>query len=235
MAYIPALVIQHDAEIYISDSGVVGLTELIPTPSSGGGVDYDYWATPVNNFGIIGNGFKYTPTTAANNTPPTPQSFHVVRIIFTVGYQNSTAWYALGTSTQYVAASEQVEGTVIASPPAIMPTASSLPNFAPCQLFCTQNATTGLYQGNVGLPTLAAGQTYHPVGYFDGIAFTSASGAGYSSVSALLTFLNTNWTNVGSPAIALTWTATSDNLTLIFTANNVATGTDTICVAVNAA
>jgi len=96
-----------------------------------------------------------------------------------------------------------------------------------CQDVAFTNAS-GKYTIVVGIPNLKAGETYYPFGYMDGVALTTASSSGYSSISALLSFLNTNWTNVGSPTTAIAWTASSDNLTLIGTETSGA-GIDVFC------
>lgn len=214
MAWIPALVIQQEGSVYIdSATGVVGQTMLIPCPSSGGQVDSDYYATPVVDFGIIGTGFKYTPTTPNDVSPPTPQSFHVVRIIKN---DQSTDWYALGNSTQYSNASEDVE--CCTSPPAIMPLASTLPVFAGCQTLCNTN-DAGLYIGVFAAPTPDTG-TYSAKGYYNDVALPTVTGA---TVAALVTALNSNgsWNAIG------TWTNPS-GATLIVT-QAVGDGTNVLC------
>lgn len=215
MAYIPALIIQQESSVFIdSATGVVGQTMLIPTPSSGGQVDSDYWATPVNGFGIVGTGFKYTPTTPGSLAKPHAQSFHVVRIIR--DSKESTDWYALGNSTQYRNASEDVE--CCTSPPFIMPLASSLPVFAPCSVICNQN-DAGLYFEVFAAPTPDTG-TYTANGYYNDVALPQITGA---TVAALVTALNSNgtWAAIG------TWTNPS-GATLIVT-QAAGDGTNTIC------
>ncbi len=218
MSFIPALIIQQESTVNIdSATGVVGLTGLIPTPNSGGQVDSDYWATPVTNFGIIGTGFKYTPTTAASTDKPDAQSFHVVRIIKN---DQSTDWYALGTSTEYLEASEEVECCGTTSPPPVMPTSSDLPIIAACQILCNTN-DAGLYIGVFAAPSPDTG-TYRANGYFNDVALPQVTGA---TVAALVTALNSNgsW---NSSAIG-TWTNPSGNTLIVTQADG--DGTDVLC------
>jgi hypothetical protein len=63
------------------------------------------------------------------------------------------------------------------------------------------------------------------------VALPAASNAGYSTVVALLAFLNANWTNVGSPNSTITWTVTADNLTLLGEESS-GVGIDVFCGAV---
>lgn len=214
MAWIPALVIQQDSSVFIdSATGVVGQTMLIPCPSSGGQVDGDYYATPITNFGIIGTGFTYIPTTPGDVSKPTPQSFHVVRIIKN---DQSIAWYALGNSTQYINASEDVE--CCTSPPVTMPASSTLPVFAACETICNQN-DDGDYFTVFAAPTPDTG-TYSAKGYYNDVALPTVTGA---TVAALVTALNANgsWAAIGA------WTNPSD-ATLVVT-QSAGDGTDVIC------
>lgn len=204
MSYIQALVIQKDSNIFVNDDGTFGQLQLVPTPSSGGKVDSDYWASPIIGDGIVGTGFNYLATTAASTTKPETQSFHVVRIIV-YNNQQATAWWVVGNSTQYMDASEQQEDFV--SPPFMMP--QTLAAFVPEQILCNVD-DNGLYFGVLAAPTLGAGR-YFAKGYLNGVALTALSGAGYASAATLLTALNASWSNVG------TWTKSTDNLTFIVT------------------
>lgn len=218
MSFIPALIVQQDHTVNINGD-IIGLSGLIPTPNSGGQVDSDYWAVPVDGFGIGPSGFNYYPTTPGNKTPPTIQSFHVVRIIKN---DQSTDRYVIGTSTQYIAASEEAECCGNTSPAPVMPTTSPL--IAPCQVLCNQNSSTGLFFGNIGIPTLPAGEKFYAFGYFNGVALPALSGSGYTTAALLLTAIQTNWTTPTSG----TFTKTADNLTLILTQAS-GPGTDVWC------
>lgn len=223
MSFIPALIIRQDHTDNINPNSTIGLTGLIPTPNSGGQVDSDYWCVPVTGFGIFG-GVKFVAINSPGGTPkPSAQSFAAVRI---VKKDQSTDWYVVGNSSQYIAASEEVECCGTTSPPPIMPTTA--PIIAPCQILCNQNSTTGLYFGNVGIPTIPAGERLYAFGFFNEVALTSLSGAGYASVAALLAAIQAAWGIVG------TWTVTSDNLTLVVT-QSAGPGTDVLCVNIHAA
>ncbi len=221
MSFIPALIVQQDHTVNITD-GVIGLSGLIPTPNSGGQVDSDYWAVPVNGFGIGPSGFKYIPTNPGDATPPDVQAFHVVRIIKN---DQSTDWYAVGTSTQYLAASEEVECCGTTSPAPVMPTTAPL--VAPCQVLCTQNSTSGLFEGNIGIPTLPAGEKFYAKGYFNDVALTALSTSGYTTAALLLTAIQAAW----AATVGGTFTKTSDNLTLILTQAD-GPGTDVWCAVI---
>lgn len=200
MSYIAASVLQKNNDVYLNGGVNPGKTLLIPTPNSGGYVNSDYWATPIGE-GIV-SGYSYTPCEAADAVKPDPQSFHVVRI---QSSQTRDDWYAYGTSRNYMDASEDAE--CCASPARDMPTA--IPNAAACQSICSD--ANGVFTAVLGLPILGAGQKYFPFGTFNGVALTAASGAGYANKTALLAFLNANWTNGN---LNNTWAVSSDNLTL---------------------
>lgn len=223
MSYTSALVVQKDSTIYKNSDGTFGQLMLVPTPSSGGKVDSDYWLTPVIDSGIVGTGFIPQICQALDVNKPDPQSFHAVRIIVYTQDQ-STAWWAVGNSTQYILASNDAESNAPSSPPVTMP--QTLAAFVPEQVICNQNAN-GLYFGILAAPTLGTGK-YFVKGYYNDSALPAASGAGYASASALLTFLNTavtGWASVG------TWTKTADNLTFIVT-QSAGSGTDTLAAAI---
>lgn len=219
MSYISGLVIQKDSTIYFNEStGTFGQIQLVPTPSSGGKVDSDYWATPIIDSGIVGTGFTYEVTQPGSVAKPDIQSFHVVRIIVYNG-QQSTAWWVVGNSTQYINASNDEEAFV--SPPFAMP--QTLAAFVPDQTLCNVDAN-GKYFGILAAPTLGSGR-YFAKGYLNGVALTALSGAGYASAATLLTALNASWGNVG------VWTKTADNQTFIVT-QSAGSGTDILAAAI---
>ncbi len=208
MAYTPALVIQKDTYILKNGDASFGQIMLVPTPASGGMVDSDYWATPILGEGIVGNGFEYTPTTPGSLTKPDVQSFHVIRLIMQTNQSNiSTTWWVVGNSTQYINTSADAE-VGHASPPILMP--QTLASFVPTQVLCNQN-DAGLYFGILAAPVPLSGRRYFAKGYYNGVALTALSGAGYVSAATLLTALNANWSNVG------TWTKSADDQTFFVT------------------
>lgn len=217
MAYITALVIQQDHTVFVSTTaGTIGSTMLIPTPNSGGQVDSDYWATPVTGFGIEGTGFKYTPTTPGSTDKPDAQSFHVIRVIKN---DQSTAWWVLGTSTDYTEVSEEVECCGTTSPAPAMPISTDLPVIAACQTLCDTDAN-GLYFGMFAIPTPDTG-TYSAKGYYNDVALPTVTGA---DRAALVTALNANgsWNAIG------TWTAPGSSISLLVT-QSAGDGTDVLC------
>lgn len=231
-SYISAKVIQKNDNVYLCFDGTLGVNvgnnqvgqmQAIPTPSTAY-VDGDYWAVPVglNTF----SGFNFVPTSATDTNAPTPDSFHVVRI---KDKESADWWYIRGVSYSttagnygYVQASQDAEDGVI-SGARLMPT--DIPPIGGRQDVCTPNSV-GAYAIYLGLPTISGTETYKPFGTFNNVALPAAATNGYTSVANLLTFLNASWTNLGSPAQAIVWTATADNLTVIGTLTG-GDGTDT--------
>jgi hypothetical protein len=229
-AYLTGLVLRKNNEDYIGNAGVyksggsilsqgIGvIVSDIPVPGSSNtnaSIDGDYWAVPIND-GVVA-GFRYLPYNPAVggvNAVPLPQAFAVFRVSmnFPGGYDYM---YVLGTVAQYNTASGG--GAAL---PLIPPV-----NVTPCQTLCNQNATTGLYIGNVGIPNQSLGQNFYPYGFFNGVVLPAAAVAGYATPALLLTFLNTavtGWAAVG------TWTLSADNKTAIVT-QAAGPGTDVLC------
>lgn len=214
MAYIPGLVVQYDNDVYLNSDFTIGQTMLIPTPSSGGIVDDDYWAIPVST-GVI-TGFNYQSTTPGSVVQPdgsNGQAFHVVRI---VSKNVPDDWYVLGNSTEYLAASEDVE--CCTSPPVLMPTTQPL--LAPCQLLCDTDAN-GNYIGVWGIPHPDTG-TYHINGYVNGVLQTQVTSANSAGIAAALNG-NGGWAAVG------VWTSVSDVLVVTQSAGD---GTTVVCIVI---
>lgn len=225
MAFIAAYGIQQNEEVFLEAPETVGQNVTIPTPSSGGNIDGDYWAVPVG-IGAI-TGFNFENTTPGDTNKPTPDSFHVVRI--STSYSNDF-WYVVGTSTAYIAVSAAVE---CCGPTAGMPV--TVPCLSPCSVICDQSEAGGDYSASFGLPTLGGGQTYHLCGYLNNLTLPTPSGAGYANTTTLLAFLNANWNiTQDSPPTSLVWTVTADHKTLIVTQTD-GPGTDVICLYVYAA
>lgn len=163
----------------------------------------DRWAVPQKNFGIFPT-LAFPLKEGQYLAQPTYDSFGVFRI----RYRNSfTEWVIYGSKADLINSC----ATCCDGDPQAMPgidPAFSL-KVAPCQLINVTN-TGGTPQGFFGLPTLGIGQNYFPYGGLNNVPLTSANANGYSTVTALLVFLNASWT----PYV---WTATPDNLTLIAT------------------
>lgn len=205
--FIPALVIKHNNDVYLTPDLVVGVTMSIPTPGAGGVIDGDYWAVPISNYGVV-TGFNFVPTTPQDTDEPTLQSFHVFRLISRFG---NDVWYVRGTTTSMLNASPTQDGYIQAAQdaeccdesPRVLPT--DVPALFPCQVACEWD-TDENYFFILSLPTDVG--TYTASGYLNGEVLTDATGA---TAAALVTSLNTNFNNQGSPQIVITWTLVNAN------------------------
>ena len=233
--YIPALVIKHNNDVFLNtantfDAVVVGQTMSIPTPGAGGVVDGDYWAVPITDNNVV-SGFDFIPDDGVTVLSDTnPQAFHVFRITNRFG---DDYYYCVGHSTAatsgspascgYIQASEDAE--CCSATPCVLPDGSDLPVITPCQLMCNLDAAGGKYFAIFALPTLTSNYRYFPYGYFNNVALAAASATGYSTAASLLSFLNSNWSSVG------TWSfpdSPSDNILKVTQTSG--SGTDTLCV-----
>lgn len=230
-SYIQALVIQQNNDQFVDEVSIIrsggeifpsgiGKTTAVPCPDSisGGVIDADYWATPVND-GTVSS-FTFTPYNVSESvsTKPDIQSFAVVRISST---KSSDRWWLLGTSTQYLAAC----AVCCSDSPVPMPDVTDIPDQVPCQTLCEFN-TNGLYFGVLALPSLGVAQRYYPSGYFNGAALPTGSANGYATTGALLTFLNTavtGWATVG------TWTISNG---IVLATQSAGPGTDVLCASI---
>jgi hypothetical protein len=222
--FIPALVIKHNNSVFLTADLVVGVTMAIPTPGSGGVIDGDYWAVPISDYGVV-TGFNFEPTTPTDTDPPTLQSFHVFRLISRFG---NDVFYVRGTTTTdgespanagYIQAAQDAE--CCEESPATLPT--DVPQMLPCQTACEFNADSN-YFFVIGLPTDIG--TYTGNGYINGEVLpqiTSATAAG------LQTAMNSSWTNIGSPNVAITWTVADGRAIGVITDG---TGEDTACIGI---
>ena len=226
---IPCCVIQFNNNQFIVDGKVEGRVMWIPVR----GISYEeinYWCTPVKDSGVFDT-LEFYIQEGENVTQPTFDSFSTFRVRDKKSGDN---WWVYGTFQDFMASAE----TCCGDDPVLMPgindegDVSFFELVAPCSIICSRNADDELYS-IFGLPTLSVGEKYYPYGSYENVPFATASGAGYSSVSDLLTFLNTNWntSSGGSPAASLVWTASDDELTLFATGGNEG---DSICVAVKA-
>lgn len=218
---IPAIVIQKNFNQFISSAGIsaqhntaasavlttgLGILTEIPTPTDGGVIDADYWAVPVGEGSVSGVIFQpYNPNDPITSVAPSPMAFKCFRLINRFA---SDDWYVLGTVAEYI--------TAAGGGAALPTTITAL--LAGFQTMCEFINASNDYGALFAIPTLTGSNThYYPFGYMNGVALPAAALAGYSSIAALLVFLNANWTNVGSPATAIVWTVSADNLTLIAT------------------
>jgi hypothetical protein len=215
-SYIPALVIRFNNEDFINPDLSVGAIKEVPTPDGGASLESDVWIVPVN-LGFP-SGFTYTPYNVNNSAENVAPLFAVAGCKLSSN-KSADDYILLGTTAQYVTA----VGGGTAMPTAWPTLSHTRPLIPACQTIGGLNASVPpLYNAVFGLPSLVAGYTYFPFGFLNGVALTSAAAGGYSTISALLTFLNASWSSVG------TWTATGDNLTLIVT-QSAGTGLDVFC------
>lgn len=178
----------------------------------------DRWAIPQKNFGVF-SGFNFEYKVKVNayvdyTAQPTYDSFTVFRIRDT---KSLNEWIIYGTQEDLITSC----ATCCDGDPVPMPgiSPSFLLSIAPCQLVDIVNGG-GTPYGVFGLPTLGAGQNYFPYGGHNNVGYPSANANGYSTVAALLVFLNANFT----PYV---WTVTADNLTLIATGGSL---DDLLCI-----
>ncbi len=224
--FIPALVIKHNNDVYLTSDLEVGVIQPIPTPGNGANLDGDYWAVPISNYGIV-TGFNFVPTTSASTDAPTPQSFHVFRLVsgspLRVG---NDVWYVRGTSSLsgdspaedgYIQVAADAE--CCAEDPGTLPT--DVPLMQPCQVACEWNADDN-YFFVFALPTDAG--TYTLNGYMNGETLPEITGA---TPAAVETALNASWDGVGSPNVVVTWTVTNNTVMGVITDGS---GADTLCV-----
>jgi hypothetical protein len=219
--FIPALVIKHNNSVFLTSDLEVGVTMAIPTPGSGAVIDGDYWAVPISDYGVV-TGFNFEPTTPTDTDPPTLQSFHVFRLVNRFG---NDVWYVRGTTTTdgespanagYIQAAQDAE--CCEADPATLPT--DVPLMQPCQTACEWNADQN-YFFVIGIGTDLG--TYTGNGYMNGEALPQITS---TTLGGLEAQLNANWTNIGSPNVAITWTVTNNAAVGVITDG---TGEDTIC------
>lgn len=202
--FIPALVLQYNNDQYINGGIDPGTIKLIPTPNQGGYAYGDYWAFPVAGNGIVSS-YNFIPCAPGDTDAPDSQAVHAVRINST---QNRDDFYVLGTSLQYIQASQDAECCV--SPGFDMPTV--IDDIAPCQALCPNADGYGF--GVFGIPSPVGGsQDVRATGTYT-VAATGVSttlpGETAPTAAALPGVLNGNasWAAVGE------WAVSGDGLTL---------------------
>jgi hypothetical protein len=170
--------------------------------------DPDYWMVPIEDSGIF---TVLQPIPIADSpSAPTVDSFPVFRVRDKLsGY----TWWIYGTHSDF----DQSCATCCGGSPVAMPVPpGGQINVAPCNQICETNSA-GQYITVAALPQVIAGDVYFPYGSYNNVALPAAAGGGYSSISALLAFLNASWTNVGSPVATFVWTLSADQMTLTAT------------------
>lgn len=201
---VPAYVVSLNNFTFIDNGDtetVVG--KIIPVPCRDILYDNtDRWAIPVKDHGIFSDlDFEYKADRFL--AQPTYDSFSVFRIRDT---KSSSEWMIYGVQQDLILSCQTCcDGVPVPMP---MPAGGQL-MFAPCQPVYLTNANGTPYMV-FGIPSLGAGQTYFPYGSFNNVAYPTASSAGYSTIAALLVYLNANF----SPYV---WTVSTDGLTLFAT------------------
>lgn len=227
-SFISALIIKHNNTLFLDENGVVGKTDIIPTPGAGGAPHGDYWAVPVKDYGVF-TGFSFEPCTPDDSTPPTIDAFHVFLLINENGKGRDT-WYVRGRTTyaglgspaeygyiQVAADAECCDGT-----PSSLPT--SIPLISPCQYMCEFDENS-LYFAVWALPSLSGNLRYLAYGNFNNVALASLTSTGYTSGALLATAMTSAW----GATVGGTFTFANNTLRLEQTAGD---GNDTICVTI---
>ena len=208
---IPCLVIQLNEQQFIKDNAVIGSVMNVPTNNVFIN-SVDYWFVPVKDEGIFSILQPILKIDTDGN--PVPQPSYDSRTVFRVqdGISNNCYW-VYGSVADFNDAASSCCGD---SPPILMLGIDGIDwVIAPCSIICLLNEESDYYS-IFGLPSLAAGETYFPIGAYDNTAFPDANPNGYATIADLLVFLNANYTNTGSPPAEFVWTS-PDDLTLIAT------------------
>ena len=221
---IPCLVIQLNNQQFITDDNIFGQVRLVPCKDSL--IDEVlYWGVPVKNTGMFTT-IQWILRNGSDYDQPTFDSFLVQRVRDKL--TNYTWWIYVENGNNFKNSCNTCCGADVVPMPGV--DGSFMPQIAPCQQVCDIVNGGGQYQAIFGLPVLPVGQKYFPYGSYNNVKlFSNASGSGYSTISALLSYMNANSVNIGSPAVTITWTASGDGLTLIGTGFN---KYDEICVVV---
>ena len=218
---IPCFCVQMNNQQFISTSGVIGKVLNVPVKEML--LDEDlYWCTPVSDSGIF-NQLEFRLVLGDNTNIPTFDSFLVQRIRDKLS--NYTWWIYVTSSLDFSNSANTVSTQAYVPMPGTTP-GSFVPVIAACQILSAISLSNPLIGGIYGLPSLLSGQQYYAIGSYNNVALSS-SGVGYSTTTALLSYLNSNWTNVGTPIGNFVWTLTADSITLIATGGFLG---DNLCV-----
>lgn len=203
---VPCLVIQLNNTIIISNDQVIGQVLQVPCRNDFQD-DPNYWLVPVKDNGIFTT-LTPVPAYGVYAVAPTFDSIPAFRVRDKLsGY----TWWIYGSNQQFTLACSTCCGSAAIPMPGS--DGSIIIKIAPCDTLCVANAL-GKYYSVTGLPTLVGHEAYFPYGAYNNVALPAASGSGYSTPAALLAFLNSNWTNIGSPNTTFVWTLSPDNMTL---------------------
>lgn len=215
---IPCFCVQLNNQQFVSDSGVIG--KVLNVPCKEMLLEEDlYWCTPVKDHGIFSQ-LQFRLALGENTAIPTFDSFLVQRVKDKL---SNFTWWIYVTSANDFANSANTVSTQASIPMPGTTAGSFVPVIAPCQKLCSLSSTNSAIGAVFGLPVPTGVQKYYPVGGYNNTALSNAA-TGYATVSALLSYMNSNWTG-------FVWTASADNLTLIATGGF---AEDTLCVTVYA-
>lgn len=215
---IPCFCLQVNEQQFVQLSGTIG--KVYDVPCKNVLIDKElYWFMPVKDEGIF-SAFSPILAVGVDAAKPTFDSILVQRVRDKL--TNYDWWFAVNTADDF----KNSCNTCCGDGAVPMPFLTGFnPVIAPCQTLCDLNAD-GDYFAIFGIPALGAGLNYYATGSFNNEALPS-SGTSFANLAALLVFLNSSWTNVGSPNVEFVWTATGDGLTLIATGGN---SLDSLCV-----
>lgn len=224
-ALIPAYVVQFNNTQFIVGDSVQG--RILKIPCKNDFIDDpNYWMVPIKDAGVF-SVLEPVPV-AYSPTPPTYDSFPVMRVRDKL---SQSTWWVYGTQDDFVnSCSTCCDDATIPMPHTADPGFAI--NIAPCDDLCITN-TLGQYYSVFALPILSGTETYFPYGSYNNAPLTGATGVGYSTPAALLTFLNSIWHTVSSPAVTIVWSLSPDNITLIATMTSGASLGDTLCVVIS--
>lgn len=217
---IPCFVIQQNNEQFIITQGVTGLVRNVPCRNVF--VDDDlYWCSPIKDDGMF-SGWQFRLAVAENATKPTFDSFYVQRIRDKMsGY---TWWVYVNTNNDFKNSCNTCCGDAAIPMPGT--TGDFHPVIAPCQDLCDMVNADGQVYAIFGIPTLPAGFNYYAVGSYNNVALSS-SASSFATIGAMISYFNSNWTNVGSPNETFIWA--TDGTILTATGGN---SGDELCVTI---
>ncbi len=218
---IPCLVIQENNQQFITDNTITG--KVLNVDCRAVLVDEVlYWGVPVKGDGMFTT-IQWILATGADTAQPTFDSFLVQRVRDKL--TNYTWWIYVLDKNNFKNSCATCCGDAAVPMPGV--NGSFMPTIAPCQVACDLNSD-GDYQNVYGLPALVDDEAYYPVGsYNNEELFEDASANGYSNISLLLSYLDSKTSNIGSPAVTITWAASSDLLTLLAIGMN---ELDSLCI-----
>lgn len=206
---IPCFCLQVNEQQFIQLNGVIG--KVYDVPCKNVLIDKElYWFVPVKDEGIFS---AFSPILAVNADAarPTFDSILVQRVRDKL--TNYSWWFAVNSADDFKNSCNTCCGDGAVPMPFLT---GYNPVIAPCQRICDSTNDAGAYISIFGIPALGAGQNYYAVGSYENVALPS-SGTSFANLAALLAYLNSNWTNVGSPNVTFVWTASGDGLTLTAT------------------